>query len=167
MYVQRARRIGRQAALWATEKAEQELVDAVPRDRGRVGCDRSAWHLGVCTVNASLVRLAASPERQRRRRRQEREALQVGRCRLQGADQRRVAITKPGEERGVGWPLADEFLERVEVVVARARDVSGGPAVNHADVAQEAANAPPRTCWQLSVERGALSRRREQVALGT
>ena len=92
VHAERAGCLGLQPSTAAGDEAGEQLVDPVSGDGGCKRGDRPGRALGVGAVHAGLVTLAAGPERQRRRRRQERPALQIGRRARQRVDQRGVTV---------------------------------------------------------------------------
>ena len=85
-------------------------------------CGPAGGLLGVHPVDRGLVRLAPGPEGQRRRRGQERPAVQVRRRLRQGADQRGMTLAEPAGQFGIAGPLAENLL------LGRAARRAGEPA---------------------------------------
>src|SRR5438132_1400415 len=93
----------------ATNETHEQLVDAVGRERRREGPELSGCRLRVDAVDAGLVRLPPSPERERRGRMQKRPYREIVGGLAQGANQQLVTITEPLQQAVVGGPAAEHL----------------------------------------------------------
>ena len=107
------------------------------------GDRRAGRQLGVDPVDGRLVRLAAGPHGEGRRRPQERPALEVGGRGGQRVRQGGASLREPRRQLGVGRPRAHDLVQLdVPQLGARPGDVARGPAVHAAHVPHQVAHDP-------------------------